>query len=70
MVWITAEVDVDLDEFSDEEIRQEYADRKLGEGADPDEMCQRAYVLYHQGKQDEAHAILWELCLDRVNRVL
>jgi len=68
MTWVN--VDVDLEEFSDEEIEQEYKDRKLGNEADPDEMCQRAYALHHQGKKDEAYAILWELCLDRVNRVV
>ena len=68
MAWV--EVDVSLDEFSDDEIRQEYKDRELTEVADPDEQCQRAYELYHQGKKDEAYAVLWELCLDKVNRVV
>lgn len=68
MVWVS--VDVDLDEFSDEDIEDEYKARGLGDDTNPDEMCQRAYVLYHQGKKDEAYAILWELCLDKVNRVL
>jgi hypothetical protein len=68
MAWI--EVDVTLNEFNDDEIRQEYEDRKLGKGTDPDEMYQRAYALHHQGKKDEAYAILWKLYLDKVNRVV
>lgn len=63
-------IDVDMEDFDDDEIEAEYKARGLGSDINPDEMCQRAYVLYHQGKQDEAYAILWELCLDRVNRVL
>ena len=68
MAWVT--VDVDLDEFSDEEIEEEYKARHLDKNYDQIEQHQRAYMLYHQGKKDEAHAILWELCLDKVNRVL
>lgn len=68
MAWIS--VDVELDEFSDEDIKEEYEARKLGEDKDPDEQCQRAYALHHQGRKDEAYAILWELCLDRVNKII
>lgn len=68
MAWV--EVDVDISEFSDDEIEAEYEDRKLGGGTDHDEMCQRAYALHHQGKKDEAYAILWGLCLDRVNKII
>lgn len=70
MAYVSVEVDVDLEEFSDDEIRQEYNERKLSDSADPDEMCQQAHALYHQGKKDEAYAILWELCLDRVNKII
>jgi len=63
-------VDVDLEEFSDDEIEREYEDRKLGDRTDPDEMYQRAYALHHQGKKDEAYAVLWELCLDKVNKII
>jgi bacillopeptidase F (M6 metalloprotease family) len=68
MAWIS--VDVELDEFSDEDIKEEYEARKLGNNSDPDEQCQRAYTLHHQGRKDEAYAILWELCLDRVNKII
>jgi hypothetical protein len=68
MAWVT--VDIDLDEFDDEEIEKEYTARKLGSNSDPDEQCQRAYALHHQGRRDEAYAILWELCLDRVNKIV
>lgn len=70
MTWITVEVDVDLDEFSDSDIEAEYKERGLGNTTNPDEQCQRAYTLHHQGRKDEAYAILWELCLDRVNKII
>lgn len=72
MTWITVEVDVDLSEFDDSAIEEEYKSRGLGLGTsiNPDEQCQRAYTLHHQGRKDEAYAILWELCLDRVNKII
>jgi hypothetical protein len=65
-------VDVDLNEFSDSDIEAEYNERKLGTSADTDAeaQCQRAYELHHQGRRDEAYAVLWELCLDRVNKII
>jgi bacillopeptidase F (M6 metalloprotease family) len=68
MTWIT--VDVDLSDLNDSDIEEEYNSRKLGTSTDPDEQCQRAYMLHHQGRKDEAYAILWEICLDRVNKVV
>lgn len=72
MTWITVEVDVDISEFDDSAIEDEYKSRGLGLGAstNPDERCQRAYTLHHQGRKDEAYAIMWELCLDRVNKII
>ena len=48
MAHVNVEVDVDLDEFSDEDIQAEYEARHLGTSTDPDEQCQRAYTLHHQ----------------------
>lgn len=70
MAYVTVEVDVDVSEFTDEEIENEYESRGLGTRTNPDEQCQRAYMLHHQGRKDEAYAILWEICLDRVNKVV
>jgi hypothetical protein len=63
-------VDVDLEEFSDDEIEREYEARNLGTSTDPDDQCQRAYALHHQGKKDEAYAILWDMCLDKLNKII
>ena len=68
MPYIT--VDVDLSEFDDEDIEAEYIERKLGESTDAEAQCQRAYELHHQGRRDEAYAILWDICLDKVNKIV
>ena len=74
MAYVYVEVDVDLNEFSDSDIEAEYEARGLGTSTststNPDEQCQRAYALHHQGRKDEAYAILWELCLDKVNKIV
>jgi hypothetical protein len=72
MAHVYVEVDVDLNEFSDADIEEEYEARGLGTSISTDTHaeCQRAYALHHQGRKDEAYAILWEICLDRVNKIV
>ena len=31
---------------------------------------EKAYQLHHDGRIDEAYAILWEMCLDKLNKVV
>lgn len=68
------EVEVDLDAFSDEEIREEYKARGLGAGPsgpyERTEILQQVHRLHHMNKKDEAYALLWELCLDDLNKVV
>ena len=63
-------IEIDLDDFSDEEIIEEYEARNLRTSADTEAQCQRAYELHHQGRRDEAYAILWDICLDKVNKIV
>ena len=73
MVWVTTEVDVDLDCFDDEAIRDEFYSRNLGGGADDwDEHVEleRAHRLHHQGKTADAYEILWKMCLVKLNRIV
>lgn len=69
-----AYVEVNLDDFSDEDIREEYKVRRLGptetEVFGRDRMLERAYKLHHEGKRDEAYQILWELCLTDLNKIV
>lgn len=66
MAWIT--IDVDLNEFSDEELLEEIRLRGL---EDKDDVALlRAHTLHHMGRRDEAYALLWEHCLEQTNRVI
>jgi hypothetical protein len=73
MVWITTDVEVDLDCFDDEDIRDEYERRNLGNLADDwDEQVEmeRVHRLHHQGKNIEAYDILWKMCLIKLNKIV
>ena len=70
MAYVYTEVDVDLNEFSDADIEEEYMARNLGPSVAHHEEYQRAYALHHQGRKDEAYAILWEICLDKINKIV
>ena len=74
MVWVTTEVDVDMECFDDDDIIEEYNNRNLG-GVDrvgDDEIAElhRAHQLHHAGKKDEAYEILWQHCLIKLNKVV
>lgn len=74
-VTVTAEVDVevDLDEIDDEDIKDEYARRNLGGAAenwDEYEELSKAYMAHHQGKKDVAYEILWKMCLIKMNKIV
>lgn len=78
MPWITTEVEVevDMDEFDDEVIREEYESRGLGDAQSDEVLLEqqaqllKAYQLHHDGKKDLAYEILWEFCLDKLNKVV
>ena len=75
MVWVTAEVevDVDLDSFDDEDIRDEYASRNLGGTAgswDEQVELEKAYMYHHNGQKELAYDILWQMCLIKLNKVV
>ena len=67
-------VDVDLEDFDDEDIKAEYESRGLDDSrADSwDELAEmtKAYQLHHAGKKDEAYEILWQHCLIKLNRIV
>lgn len=73
MTTVTVDVDVDLSDFDDEDIRDEYESRNLGGDAeDWDEHTEfmKAYRYEQEGKRDEAFAILWKFCLIKLNRIV
>ena len=69
MAYIT----VDLDQFDDEDIREEYESRGLGDvrnEADDMELLTKAWVADREGRKDEAYALLREYMLDKLNKVV
>lgn len=68
MAYVTVDVDVDISEFSDAELKDEFEARGLT--LDDTEEFQRAYMYHCQGKTAMAHEILWELCLRKLNKVV
>ncbi len=73
MVWVTTEVDVDLDCFDDDDIRDEYEARGLGEVQDnvaDMEQLTKAWLADREGRKDEAYALLREYMLEKLNKVV
>jgi hypothetical protein len=71
MAWVT--VDVDLDEFSDDEIQAEYEARGLrpeGDNWDETDELTKAYIHHHNGDKDKAYDILWKMCLIKINKIV
>jgi hypothetical protein len=72
MVWVTTEVAVDMDDFSDEDIRDEYNQRNLGDnsGWDDHEMLTKIWLHDREGRKDEAYALMREYVLEKLNKVV
>ena len=73
MTWITVEVDVDLSEFNDSDIEEEYNSRGLGdqpsESEDREElMAIRQLVLNHKSK--EAYKRMYDYIRNRLGTAI
>ena len=70
MAFIT--VDVDLDSFDDEDIRDEYNERGLGPDASTDDLEVLTKIWLHdrEGRKDEAYALMREYVLEKLNKVV
>lgn len=67
MAYIT----VDLDQFDDEDILDEYESRGLGNStADDHEMLNKIWIADREGRKDEAYALMREYVLDKLNKVV
>jgi hypothetical protein len=74
MAYIT----VDLEQFDDEDIRDEYHARNLGDN-DPDahlvsiddmEILTRIWIHDREGRKDEAYTLMREYVLEKLNKVV
>lgn len=73
MTWITVEVDVDLSEFDDSAIEDEYNSRGLGDAPTPSEdreelMAIRQLVLTHKSK--EAYRRMYDYIHNRLGTAI
>lgn len=69
MAFIT----VDLEEFDDDDIRDEYHARGLGDDMDDTEekeMLTRIWIADREGRKDEAYALMREYVLEKLNKVV
>jgi hypothetical protein len=73
MPTVTVDVEVELDNYDDEDIKDEYERRNLGglaEDWDEHVELEKAHRLHHQGKNIEAYDILWKMCLIKLNKIV
>ena len=73
MPTVTVDVDVELCDYDDEDIKDEYERRNLGglaEDWDEHVELEKCHRLHHQGKIDEAYAVLWKMCLIKLNKIV
>jgi hypothetical protein len=62
---------VELEEFDDDDIRDEYESRNLGDDLPKDkEMLTKAWIADREGRKEEAYALLREYMLDKLNKVV
>jgi hypothetical protein len=68
MVWVN--VDIDLDELSDDEIEAEYNSRNLGNSWDDNSMLTKIWIADREGRKDEAYTLMREYVLEKLNKVV
>ena len=68
MVWVN--VDIDLDELSDDEIEEEYNSRNLGNSWDDNSMLTKIWIADREGRKDEAYTLMREYVLEKLNKVV
>lgn len=69
MVWITTDVEVDLECFDDDDIREEYELRGLGTVEDT-EVLNKIWIADREGRKDVAYALMREYVLNKLGKVL
>ena len=71
-----AYVVVDLEQFDDEDIRDEYHARGLGDDdplvatLDERETLTKIWLADREGRKDEAYALMREFVLEKLNKVV
>lgn len=71
MAYVT--VDIDLDDFDDDEIRDEYKARGLGDGLSLDDEMETLTRLRHMmltGRKDEAYNLMYEYVRNKLGTAI
>jgi hypothetical protein len=65
-------VEVDLEQFDDEDIRDEYNERGLGPDVpfDDREMLTKIWLHDREGRKEQAYALMREYVLEKLNKVV
>lgn len=68
-----AYIEVGLDQFDDEDIREEYESRGLGDDScafDDREALTKIWIADREGRKEEAYALMREYVLNKLNKVI
>ena len=68
-----AYIEVGLDQFDDEDIREEYESRGLGDDDrefDEQEVLTKIWIADREGRKEEAYALMREYVLNKLNKVI
>lgn len=68
-----AYIEVGLDQFDDEDIREEYESRGLGgddREFDEQEVLTKIWIADREGRKEEAYALMREYVLNKLNKVI
>ena len=65
-------VDVDMEEFDEDEIIVEYNSRGLGHDATTDDVEALTKIWIHdrEGRKEEAYALMREYVLEKLNKII
>lgn len=65
-------IEVSLEDFSDDEIIEEYNERGLKEddGVEDEETLTRIWIADREGRKDEAYVLMREYVLNKLGKVL
>ena len=67
------QIEVELDQFTDEDILEEYESRGLNGSDtswDEDTMLNKIWIADREGRKDEAYTLMREYVLEKLNKVV
>jgi hypothetical protein len=68
--WITTDVEVDLGDFDDDDIAEEYETRGLGGESSVRDLIEEMFYAFKLGKQDRAVELAREIAQNATGKIL